>query len=128
MKVKLHVLGTNSEKDKILFSATTHPELKVLPEKLPFVTFSADNQTIFIGMAAATNYYESVFYTEVKQLNEPKIQWKPLIKATDQIASFNLIDNQIFFVTFKNAPHFKIGVTELHQPDFDHAKIIVPSS
>ncbi|HUH35877.1 MAG TPA: prolyl oligopeptidase family serine peptidase [Moheibacter sp.] len=127
MKVKLHVLGTNSEKDKILFSATTHPELKVLPEKLPFVTFSADNQTIFIGMAAATNYYESVFYTEVKQLNEPKIQWKPLIKATDQIASFNLIDNQIFFVTFKNAPHFKIGVTQLDQPNFDHAKTIVPS-
>ncbi|MEA5046128.1 MAG: prolyl oligopeptidase family serine peptidase, partial [Petrimonas sp.] len=35
--------------------------------------------------------------------------------------------NQLFFLTFKDAPNFKIGVTDIKNPDFEKAKTIVPN-
>ncbi|MBK7469043.1 MAG: hypothetical protein IPJ43_20890 [Saprospiraceae bacterium] len=66
-----------------------------------------------------------VYFAPANELHKEKINWKPLIKYEDEITEFYPIGNQLFFLSHKNAPKFKVGVTSLLNPNFDKAKIIV---
>ncbi|MEA5062694.1 MAG: prolyl oligopeptidase family serine peptidase [Petrimonas sp.] len=126
MKAKIHIIGTDPAKDRVLASAADNADLNILPERFPKIFFSPDNQYIFLALGAATNYL-SAFYAETRDLFADKIPWKPLIKEEDQISNFGSFGNQLFFLTFKDAPNFKIGVTDIQNPDFEKAKTIVPN-
>jgi prolyl oligopeptidase len=124
MKAKLHVIGEDPAKDKILASAEDNPELHILPERFPMISFSSDRRYAFLELAAATSHW-STYYTETQNLYADKVPWKILIKEDDFVTSFRSFGNQLFFCTFKGAPHLKIGVTDIHNPDLDNAKILL---
>lgn len=69
-----------------------------------------------------------IYFASPKELHNEKINWKPLINYEDKITQFYTIGDQLYFSTYKNASRFKIGVTNILNPNFDDAKIIVPES
>ena len=126
MKVCLHILGTTTT-DKIIVSRDTNQELNILPEQFPSITFSDDKKYIFLSISSVKR--ESLaYYALSSEFDKPKIKWKPLMNFDDEITDYHAIGDQLFFLSHKNAPNYKIGVTSLLQPDFDHAKIVVPES
>ncbi len=124
MDVYLHTIGTNATNDKLLFSREKYKELNVLPERFPSIIVSDDNKYLFLNIGSVKR--ESlVYFAPADELHKEKINWKPLIKYEDEITEFYPIGNQLFFLSHKNAPKFKVGVTSLLNPNFDKAKIIV---
>ncbi len=124
MDVYLHTVGTNSTNDKLLFSREKYTELNVLPERFPSISVSDDSKYLFLDIGSVKRE-ALVYYTTISELHKEKIDWKPLIKYEDEITEFYSIGNQLFFLSHKNAPKFKIGVTNLLNPNFENAKIIV---
>ena len=122
--VYLHTVGTDSKNDKLLFSREKYPELNVLPERFPILTVSDDSKYLFLYIGSVQREL-LVYYTTISELHKEKINWKPLIKYEDEITEYYSIGNQLFFLTHKNAPKYKIGATNLLQPNFENAKIIV---
>ncbi|BDU27621.1 prolyl oligopeptidase family serine peptidase [Flavobacterium sp. GSB-24] len=127
MKSLLHVIGTNPETDKILASKENNPNLNLLAEQFPDVAFS-DNYSYIILEIGSTKSEILAFYAPYSELNNPKINWKPLIKYEDEITSYQIIGDQFFFLSHKNAPNYKIGLTDIKNPNIDNAKIIIPES
>lgn len=125
MNVYLHTIGTNATNDKLLFSREKYKELNVLPERFPSIYVSDDNKYLFLNIGS-TKTEALTYYATVGELHKDKINWKPLIKYEDEITEFYSIGNQLFFLSHKNAPKYKVGVTNLVNPNFDKAKIIVP--
>ncbi|HSH67207.1 MAG TPA: prolyl oligopeptidase family serine peptidase, partial [Bacteroidia bacterium] len=126
-KAFIHQLGANSKNDKIIASLEKYPELNILPEQFPQVYFSADYKYIFLQLESA-KIENLVYYASVSELKNEKIDWKPLIKLEDEITKYHAIGNQLYFLTHKNAPNYKICVTTIGDTDFSNAKIIVPES
>lgn len=126
MKVKKHKIGEDPLKDVSLMSSESYPRIEFPAEKLPLFSFSSDKRYAFLILAAATNYI-SAYYTEVGNLKNQNINWKPIITEEDQISAFFTFEDQLFFHSFKDAPHFKIGVTDIKNPNFINSKIIVPN-
>jgi len=124
MDVYSHAIGTNATKDKLLFSREKYKEMNVLPERFPSITISDDNKYMFLSIGSVKREL-LVYYASISELTKEKIDWKPLLNYADEITEFYSIDDQLFFLTHKNAPRYKVGVTNLLHPDFNKAKIIV---
>ncbi len=124
MDVYLHTIGTNANFDKLLFSREKYKELNVLPERFPSINVSDDKKYLFLDIGSVKSE-KLTYYALINELHNTKINWKPLIKYDDEITDFYSIGDQLFFLTHKNAPRFKIGVTSLLKPNFDNAKVIV---
>ena len=127
MKSLLHLIGTNPETDKILASKDHDPNLNLLSEQFPDIAFSDDYNYIILDIGSTKSEILS-FYAPFSELNKEKINWKPLIKYEDEIASSYLIGDKLFFLTHKNAPNYKIGFTDIKNPDFNKATIVVPET
>ncbi|WP_353149753.1 prolyl oligopeptidase family serine peptidase [Chryseobacterium sp.] len=125
MKAMLHQIGTSSDKDIVLASREDNPELNMLTEQFPMIEFSDDYQYILLNIGS-TKSESPQFYAPYSALKDKKITWKPIVKASDDITQTFIKGDQLFFLSHKNAPNYKIGVTSLSNPDFDHAKIIIP--
>lgn len=127
MKSLLHIIGTNPETDKILASKAHDPNLNLLSEQFPDIAFSDDYNYIILDIGSTKSEIMS-FYAPFSELNKEKINWKPLITYEDGITSNYLIGDKLFFLTHKNSPNFKIGYTDIKNPDFSKATIVVPET
>lgn len=126
-EARLHIIGTDMRKDKIVGSRKNNPQLNILTEQFPEITFSTGGKYVFLQLASVKQEF-IVFYAPVSALNDEKINWKPLINYNNEITAYYAFGDQLFFLSHKNASNFKIGVTNLTKPNIENAKIVVPES
>jgi len=125
MKVCEHTLSSGAE--RIIASREKNKELAILPEQFPTLSFSDDKKYIFLTIGSVKQEIE-LYYAPGTEFDNPEIKWKPLVKFDDEIKEFYSIGDQFFFLSHKNAPNYKIGVTSLLKPDLATARIVVPES
>lgn len=82
MKAMLHQIGTSQDKDVILGSREEYPELNILTEQFPEVSFTSDYQTMILRIGS-TKSENPVFYAPISSLKDKKIKWKQIIKPSD---------------------------------------------
>lgn len=123
--VYLHIIGTDVAYDKVIFSRTKYSQLNVLPEQIPIIFVSNDKKYLFLRISSVKND-RVIYYADYNELHNKKINWKTLISPNDEITQWFVKGNQLYFLTSKNAPNFKIGVTSMIKPDFENAAIILP--
>lgn len=119
-KFKMHILGTSVEKDMVLVSAVKYPELNLLPEEYPSVDVFKNSPYIICGKYTVENNL-TLYYANRSQLNSSKIQWKPLCTKADEIRRFFVEGKDIYFLTSKGNPKFKIIKTSFENPDLAKA-------
>ncbi|MBV8326215.1 prolyl oligopeptidase family serine peptidase [Chryseobacterium sp.] len=127
MKAMLHQLGTSQDKDIILGSREEYPELNILTEQFPDVSFTNDYKSIILRIGS-TKSENPIFYAPISAIKDKKIKWKQVLNPSDDITQIMIYGDQLFFLSHKNTPNYKIGLTSLSNPDFDHAKTVVPES
>ncbi|MCJ7934952.1 MAG: prolyl oligopeptidase family serine peptidase [Chryseobacterium sp.] len=127
MKAMLHQIGTSMDQDIILGSRAEYPELAILTEQFPNVSFSDDYQSVFLRIGS-TKSENPIFYAPFSSIKDQKIKWRPIVKPSDDITQILAYGDQLFFLSHKDSPNYKIGLTSLSNPDFNKAKIIVPET
>jgi prolyl oligopeptidase len=127
MKAMLHVIGTDSKTDKILASREEYPELNALTEQFADISFTDDYKHIILRLSSVKSE-TPIFIAPYSELKNKKIKWKQIIKPTDEITSLYITGDQLFLLTHKDAPNYKIILTSLSKPDFKNAKVVVPES
>nr|WP_315031344.1 prolyl oligopeptidase family serine peptidase [uncultured Chryseobacterium sp.] len=127
MKAMLHQIGTSQEKDIVLGSREEYPELSILTEQFPEVSFTDDYQSMILRIGS-TKAENPMFYAPLSSIKDKKIKWKQIIKPSDDITQIFIEGDQLFFLSHHNAPNYKIGLTSVSKPNFDNAKIIIPES
>lgn len=125
MRAMQHVLGTATSKDIEIASRLKNPSLPIKPENWVSTYFSDDYRYMFLDIGSVQRE-QLVYYAPASEFGKSSINWKPFIGFDDEITDFSIIGDKVFFLTHKNAPNFKIGVTSMSKPDFKNAKIVVP--
>lgn len=120
---KVHHLGTDTLRDKILLSYKLYPEL-----------YAEDNtkQVAPVWLGKDCNY-ELIYSGSVSpfvELYYRKIgsngSWKKFISEEDEVATVNASGNKLFVFSKKNAPNGKILLLDLNNPDIKKAGLVVP--
>lgn len=124
MRAMQHFLGTATSKDIEIASRLKNPSLPIKPENWVSTYFSDDYRYMFLDIGSVQRE-QLVYYAPASEFGKSSINWKPFIGFDDEITDFSIIGDKVFFLTHKNAPNFKIGVTSMSKPDFKNAKIVV---
>ena len=125
-KTLLHKLNSSIEKDIVLFSKNNNKDISIKAEDFPLIDIKKENSKYLFGRIAGASYYSDYYYSPIEDVEKSSIKWKHLFKKEDLIRQFYIKENDIIFLTAKNAEHFKICKTSLLNPDFDNPDILVP--
>lgn len=122
---KLHVIGNDITKDKVIFSKAMYPELKIAEEEIPIMGYDVDSKMLFL-MPYSVNPNMKVFIAKGSELKSAKISWRLLTDRKDEIKNFAFSDKDIYFFTSLNAPKFKVTKTSMANPNLATATLVIP--
>ncbi len=122
-KSVLYTLGNKKEDLTEIFSREYNKDLGLKEEDFPTVTLGNQNDNYIIGEKSGVAAYKDTYYLSIDQITSKK--WKPLFKKSDQIKSYLIKGDSLYYRTSKNAPNFEIRKTSIKNPNFDSGEILV---
>lgn len=127
-RVYLHVIGTNPERDKVVFGYGLSPLVKVEPADIPAVeTFP--NVPFALGVVTHGSQNEiSIYAAPLDTVGQQNTPWRKICGVDDAVTSMAVRGDDLWLLTHKDASRFKIIHTHLSNPDLSHADVVVPAS
>ncbi len=122
LKVYRHKLGTAQTADKVLLSSANNPDLDIKPEEIPIIFYDNDLDRTF-AFVVTVNKAADVYMGEGDKFNPNS--WKQLASQDEQVSNFALSGNAIYYLSFQDAPNFKIVRSSINEPSFSKGKVVV---
>lgn len=119
---KLHVMGTPVTDDIVLAGAAKYPELNFKPVERPWVSVYKNSPYIILETNSGGDI--PLYYGLKSELKKEKINWKPLAGIEDEIKDFFVSGSDIYLLTTKGNPKFRIIKTSLAHPNLSKAATI----
>ena len=122
-KVYQHILNSDPSTDREIFSREKYPELGLNPRDFNYALYQNGCNFIFMNVFADRRL--KIFYAPISELKKDKIIWKILFKPEEEVYSFRVTENDLYILTPKDAPNFKILKTSLNNPDVATAELVI---
>jgi prolyl oligopeptidase len=120
----VHRLGTDPEKDGLIFGAGGTP---MADTDFPSVVITP-GCTYAIGKVKHGDANELTLYAApVKSLGESRMLWRKVCDVSDEVSDFAMHGDDVYLLTARGAPRYKVVRTSLAKPDFAKAEIVVPA-
>jgi prolyl oligopeptidase len=127
-RVYRHVLGADPEKDQPVFGYDVNPEITFEPTLLPFA-YPVPGSTHVIALVNSGVSPNSAFYiAPVASLALPTIPWRKIADFTDEVSNIDLHGDDVYVLTYRQTPRFKVVRTSLAHPDLATAQPVIPAS
>jgi prolyl oligopeptidase len=125
-RVLLHRVGTSADSDVPVFGYGVHSEINLEPSDSSFVAI--DPRARFALAVVNRGFSNDVtFYSApVGSIGAPDTAWTKVIDVQDQVTNFDVRGDDLFLMTHKDAPRFKVVHTSLSHPDLAHSETVVP--
>lgn len=130
MRVYLHVLGTDPDKDKPVFGFEVNPKFKLDPAQIPFAGVPFDSKYIFAVVNSGVSPNSEIYVAPLDALERDaaQIEWRKIAAIDDEIAFADNRGDDLYLLTYKNTPRFKIVHVNLKNADLKNAETIFPAS
>lgn len=119
-----HVLGRAVSSDEKLFSRDS-ADVNLADIDIPSVALSADGSTL-VGRVEHGDAREISLYTATAARFDSNIKWRRAVAPINEITQFALQGNNVFLLSKKNAPRYKILRMTLSNPGIQYASVFVP--
>ncbi|MEO6050660.1 MAG: prolyl oligopeptidase family serine peptidase [Pyrinomonadaceae bacterium] len=130
IRVFRHTLGTKSETDKAVFGYGVNPNIKLETTAIPTLNIARGSKYL-IAQVFSGDSVNSVFYIAPKEAmnkDAASIKWRKIVDLEDEVASLELRGDNVYLLTYKNAPRHKIVRFNLKNSDLSKAETILPAS
>lgn len=126
-QTKMHLLGTDIKTDKPFFGNESYPNLNIPSNEIPSAVIQKDaSKYVFIDLQNVHNELYT-YFAKMDELHHKVINWKLLCKLEDGIVrGREIIGDDVYAITNKNAPNYQLIHTNLQNPDWAKADIVVP--
>jgi prolyl oligopeptidase len=122
----LHVLGADPEQDKPVFGAGLVPSIDVDPSLIASVSIPQGSKYA-IGILNGSVTPNSAYYiAPVEMLGKPGTPWRKVNDFADGVTDIALQGDDLYLLTYKDTPRYKVIRIDARQPDFASAEIVVP--
>ncbi len=124
----LHELGRDPDKDPPIVGAGVTPSIPVKDTEIGFAFRAEGTRWVFALPAAGTRRESAVYFAPLTKLAGTKTPWRKLFDPSDEVTSFDVHGDDVYFLTHKGAPRFKVMKTSLARPDVATAAVVVHES
>ena len=124
----LHHIGDKSDKDVVVLSRKTNPALNMVPTDEPLV-FMSEGSPYVIGVIAHGVKNEGTFVASpADSASKGTPVWTKIIDVDDDVTDLAFKGHDLWMLSHKDAPHFKVTHLDLDHPDITKADVVVPAS
>ncbi len=126
--IYLHEIGTDPEKDEMVFGYGVSPKVTISPDDFPII-FTSEKSSYAFGLIAHGVQNEITLYTApLDEVGKPDTPWQKVTDVNDDVTNFAVHGDDLYLLTHKDAPRFKVIEVGLKNPDISKAKTIIPQS
>lgn len=127
-RVYLHLLGADPEKDKPVFGYEVDPNIKVDPTLLPYV-YLLPGSGYAVATLSSFGSADTIYYVApIASLVQANIPWRKVADIADEVGWFDIHGDDLYLLTAKNAPHYKVIRTSAANPNLEKAQTIIAPS
>jgi len=126
-RVFLHTLGAEADREPPVFGYEVSPLVKMDPADDPFVNVLLGSKYAVATIEHGTRQEITLYAAPLKLVGKPNTPWQRICDVDDDVTDFAVNGNEIFLLTHKDAPRFKIIATSLPKPDLATARTVVPT-
>jgi prolyl oligopeptidase len=116
-RVYLHTLGTNPDNDRAIFGYEVDPRIQLEPTPLPFAQVPNGSRYVFALLNSGVSPNSEYYVTTLDQLTATPIPWKKIISLDDQVAAIDLHGDDLYLLTYKDTPRYKVTHLNLAKAD-----------
>ena len=121
----VHVLGQDPKKDRPVFGYGVVPSINVEPTLVARVLTSPGSKYA-IGILNAGVARNSSYYIAPAEVVGKSDSWRKVADFSDLVSNIALHDDDLYLLTYKDAPRFKVIRTDARKPDLASAESVVP--
>ncbi|WP_242093690.1 prolyl oligopeptidase family serine peptidase [Aestuariivivens sediminicola] len=122
--VYLHKVGTDQSLDTVCFSKDDYSNTGISKLEIPVILYSKEvNKNVLYASSVDKNIKAYIASTE-----GDLVHWTPLLKREDKVTGVALDSSHAYYLTYHNAPNFKIVKVPLDNPEFKNAQTLVAHS
>jgi prolyl oligopeptidase len=122
----LHVLGTNPEKDKPVFGYGVVPSIRVDPALIASVQTQANSRYAVGRLSGSTTPNSAYYIAPVGAIGKSNSQWTKMADFADGVTSVLIHGDDLYALTYKDAPRFKVLRLDARKPNLASAETVVP--
>jgi prolyl oligopeptidase len=116
-KIKLHIIGTDSNEDVIIFSKDNNPDFKLQNLHFPVIYTNPLSDKILLLIGHAASSYSQFYYSTISSVLDTKnksiIEWKKLAGMDSKVLNGVIKDNDFICLSYKNNTNGKVEKVSL---------------
>ncbi len=117
-------MGTNSDADKPVFGNEVNSDIKIEPALAARAITSPNWKYAFAAVNSTVSPNSEYYVAPIETLGNTLIPWRKIISFDDKVSALQARGDDLYLLTYKNAPRYKIVRTSLGQPDLKTAETI----
>jgi prolyl oligopeptidase len=121
-----HLVGQPVEQDEELLGPGTNKAVKVGPDDFPVVYTPAGTPYIFAYIAHGVKPEITLYSARRDALDGSGTRWRKVADVDDGVTNFTARGEDLFLLTHRDAPRFKVIRTKAGAPDLANSDIVVP--
>ncbi len=127
VRTYLHTLGTDPEQDPAVFGYGVVPSIGVDPTYIAAVA-APPNSRYALGSINSGVSPNSEYYIEpLANLGKTNSAWRKLADFSDDVNDVEVHGDELYVLTYKNAPRYKVLRLDARHPDLASAETVVPA-
>jgi prolyl oligopeptidase len=126
-RVLLHRAGTDPETDVAVFGYDVDPKIKLEPADASFVGIDPRTKYASACVSHGFNNDLTCYVAPVDSVGKPDAPWHEFCDTQDGITNLDIRGDDLYLISHKDAPRFKIIRTSVSHPDLARAEVVVPS-
>lgn len=124
----LHVLGTSPANDQPVFGYGVVPSIHVNPSLIASVQVQPGSRYA-LGVLNGSVTPNSAYYVEpVSDVGKTNSAWRKLADFSDGVTNVAMHGDDLYLLTYKNAPRYKVIKIDARTPDLRAAETVVAPS
>ncbi len=131
-QIRYHHLGDDPAKDTLVFSTANSGGVKITPAQIPFLSTIYGDPRAFLAITDGTRNEYALYVATLADLDTATFAdpdhplWRRVFDFDDLVISHVVHGDDLYVVTFKNAPRSQLLHTSITAPDFAKADVVIP--
>ncbi|MBO0931786.1 prolyl oligopeptidase family serine peptidase [Fibrella aquatilis] len=128
-RVYQHVVGTSAEQDRIVFGHGVDPAVDVPPTLIPRLHTYPNTDYVLASVISGVGGAKTGYVVSLSAVGKTGVDtpWRKLFGPADDITDAAPHGDDLYLVTHKNTPRYKVIRTSLQHPDLAMATDVLPA-
>ena len=121
-----HVVGTAVERDELILGPGSSPSAEIAPDDFPLVLPIEGSPYVFAWVGHGVKNEVTLYAVRAGEFRGAATVWRKLVDVDDAVVAAEYHGSDVFLLSHKDAPRFKVLRVRADAPDLSGAEVVVP--